>query len=107
MHRYAKHTSVTQIPLELEPLANPTHESALRAAYGRLEISRSLTLEQAMRDTAYAIGIRNLAEAMARRGTSGYTTNGTPTTVEPAEGMDTLLAHRTGFHYPANAKGDR
>jgi len=67
MPRHANNTSVMQIPLELESLANPTHESALRAAFRRLEISRSLTLEQAMHDAAYAIGIRNLAEAMARR----------------------------------------
>ena len=60
-------TSDKQLPLPLEPLANPTHEFALRTAYRRLEISRSLSLEQAMRDAAYAIGIRNLAEAMARR----------------------------------------
>ncbi len=67
MPRHGKYTSVMQIPLELEPLANPTQGSTLRAAFKRLEISRSLTLEQAMHDTAYAIGIRNLAEAMARR----------------------------------------
>ena len=67
MRRYAKSTSVMQIPLDLGPLVNPTHEATLRAAYRRLDISRSLTLEQAMHDTLYAIGIRNLAEAMERR----------------------------------------
>jgi hypothetical protein len=67
MPRYGHHASAQQIPLELDPLTDPTQESTLRAAFGRLEISRRLTLEQAMHDTAYAIGIRNLAEAMARR----------------------------------------
>jgi hypothetical protein len=67
MPRHRQYTSAQQIPLELDPLTNPTQESILRAAFERLKISRRLTLEQAMRDTAYAIGIRNLAEAMMRR----------------------------------------
>jgi hypothetical protein len=66
MARRTKCSSDKQLPLPLESLANPTHETALRMAYRRLKISRSLSLEQAMRDTAYAIGIRNLAEAMGR-----------------------------------------
>ncbi len=45
----------------------PTIESALRAAYERLELSRLLTFEQAMSDPVYATGIRSLAEAIARR----------------------------------------
>jgi len=67
MPRHGQYASVMQIPLELDPPTSPTQESTLRAAFSRLEISRSLTLDQAMHDTAYAIGIRNLAEAMARR----------------------------------------
>jgi hypothetical protein len=56
-----------QLPLALESAASDA-EAALRAAYRRLAISRSLSYEQAMSDRAYEIGIRNLAEAIARRG---------------------------------------
>jgi hypothetical protein len=59
--------AAAQIPLGLEPAADPASESALRAAYRRLELSRRLAFEQALSDRAYAIGIRNLAEATARR----------------------------------------
>ena len=56
-----------QLPLAFEALATPGTESALRAAYRRLAISRWLSYEQAMSQRAYEIGIRNLAEAIARR----------------------------------------
>jgi hypothetical protein len=59
--------AVPQIPLGLEPTASPRSESALRAAFHSLDISRRLTFEEAMADTAYAICIRNLAEATAKR----------------------------------------
>jgi hypothetical protein len=56
-----------QLALGLEPAGNPRSEAALRAAYRRVDISRRLSYEQAMSRTACAIGIRNLAEAIARR----------------------------------------
>lgn len=56
-----------QLALAFESAAGPEAESALRAAYRRLAISRSLSYEQAMSERAYEIGIRNLAEAIARR----------------------------------------
>ena len=56
-----------QLPLAFEAVAPPGTESALRAAYRRLAISRRLSYEQAMSQRAYEIGIRNLAEAIARR----------------------------------------
>lgn len=65
--RFAHRTIPGQLPLALEPGARPCSESALRAAYRRLAISRRLSYEQAMSSRAYAIGIRNLAEAIARR----------------------------------------
>ena len=67
MTRIAQQDPARQIPLGLEPLANPATEAAQRAAFKRLEISRRLTFEEAVSDAAYAIGIRNLAEAIARR----------------------------------------
>ena len=57
-----------QLPLAFESAAASTAEPALRAAYRRLAISRRLSYEQAMSHRAYEIGIRNLAEAIARRG---------------------------------------
>jgi hypothetical protein len=76
MHRHAQQLSGKQIPLNLEPTANPASESALRAAYKRMKLSRYLGFEQVMSNRALAIGIRNLADAIARRGTAGSTTNG-------------------------------
>ena len=67
MQRLAPSSVIAQMPLGLEPTVNPASEAALRAAYRRLDISRRLTFEQAMSDVAYAIGIRNLADAIARR----------------------------------------
>jgi hypothetical protein len=61
-----RHAPPAQLPLALESAASGT-EAGLRAAYRRLAISRSLSYEQAMSDRAYEIGIRNLAEAIARR----------------------------------------
>jgi hypothetical protein len=60
------HGPFGQLPLALESAASSA-EAGLRAAYRRLAISRSLSYEQAMSQRAYEIGIRNLAEAIARR----------------------------------------
>ena len=57
-----------QISLAFNPTASPDSASVLRSAYTRLELSRRLSFEQAMSNHAYAIGVRNLADAMARRG---------------------------------------
>ena len=71
MHRRALLAAAGQLPLDLCPTADLAKESALRAAYMGLDLSRHLTFEQVMADPAYAIGIRNLAEAMARRRNRG------------------------------------
>jgi hypothetical protein len=57
-----------QIPLAFNPMASLDSTSVLRSAYTRLELSRRLSFEQVMSNRAYAIGVRNLADAMARRG---------------------------------------
>jgi hypothetical protein len=62
--------SAKQIPLALIPLVKPDATSGLLSAYTRLELSRRLSFEQVMSNRAYAIGVRNLADAMARRGAS-------------------------------------
>jgi hypothetical protein len=107
MRRHTQFDTRQQIPLPLGRMEIPASESALLKAYRRLEFSRRLSFEQVMSDPSYAIGVRNLADAIARRRTSGYAMNGTPTNAKPADDMDTPLAHRTEFHYSANAKGDR
>ena len=68
MHRHAQRVFEKQIPLNLEPTANPTGELTLRAAYKLMELSRYLHFEQVMSNPALAIGTRNLADAIARRG---------------------------------------
>jgi hypothetical protein len=65
--RCSRHGLSGQLPLAFETAAGSEADSALRAAYRRLAISRSLSYEQAMSLRAYEIGIRNLAEATARR----------------------------------------
>jgi hypothetical protein len=59
--------SAKQIPLAFNPMAGVDSMSVLRTAYTRLELSRRLSFEQVMSNRAYAIGVRNLADAMARR----------------------------------------
>ncbi len=67
MHRRIQHIATTQIPLDLEPSADTSAESALRDAYERLRLARNFSFEEAMSEPVYAIGVRNLAEAIARR----------------------------------------
>jgi hypothetical protein len=67
MRRHAQSGSDKQIPLALHLLAGPESTSVLRTAYTRLELSRRLTFEQVMSNRAYAIGVRNLADAIVRR----------------------------------------
>jgi hypothetical protein len=67
MARLAIPERTPQIPLGLEPVALPSSEAALRAAYKRLGFSRRYTFEQAMQDRAFSICIRNFAEATALR----------------------------------------
>lgn len=67
MHRHTRHVAEMQIPLDLEPTVNAGSESALRAAYQRLRLSRKFSFERAMSNRALAIGIHNLADAIARR----------------------------------------
>lgn len=50
-----------QIPLPLETEDQPRAEGALRRAYRGLQISRRVSFEEAMSDTALAICLRNLA----------------------------------------------
>ena len=67
MARKALSSAARQIPLPLDPSEGPQPESALRREYQRMQISRRLTFEQVMANSALAICIRNLAEAAARR----------------------------------------
>jgi len=67
MHIRKQHATARQIPLDLDPAAHLARESRLRAAYARLQLSARLSFEQMMSHPVYAIGIRNLADAAARR----------------------------------------
>ena len=67
MRRHAQSGSAQQIPLAFYTMPAPEGMSALRRAYTRLELSRRLSFEQAMANRTYAIGVRNLADAIARR----------------------------------------
>jgi hypothetical protein len=67
MRRHTQFGSEKQISLPFNPTADFEDRSVLRAAYTRLELSRHLTFEQVMSNHAYAIGVRNLADAIARR----------------------------------------
>lgn len=67
MQRQAQQLFAKQIPLDLEPMTAVSAESALRDAFERLQLSRNFSFEQVMSAPACAIGLRNLAEAIARR----------------------------------------
>jgi hypothetical protein len=61
--------SADQMTLPLSPTPiDPASESALRAAFKRLALARRMSFEEAIARPALAIGIRNLAEASAKRG---------------------------------------
>ena len=72
--------SAKQIPLAFNPIASLDNTWVLRTAYTRLELSRRLSFEQVMSNRAYAIGVRNLADAIARRGACG---NATKKAIQP------------------------
>jgi hypothetical protein len=86
MRHHNQSGSWQQLPLALNLNANLESMSVLRAAYSRLSLSRRFTFEQVMSDRALAIGIRHLADAIARRQASGNPAESTPTTNEIAEG---------------------
>jgi len=67
MHHHAQSGSGKQIPLAFNPMGTLDSPSVLHTAYTRLELSRRLSFEQVMSNRAYAIGVRNLADAIARR----------------------------------------
>lgn len=77
MARLALISQNSQIPLALESVDSLQAESALRSEYRRMQISRRLTFEQVMSETALAICIRNLAEAAARRRSQEHPPRGT------------------------------
>jgi hypothetical protein len=66
MYPQAQHVSNNQHQLAFNLDSFHASHSPLRAAYERLQLSRQLTLEQAMSIPIFAIGIWNLAEAMTR-----------------------------------------
>ena len=68
MRHHAQSGSAKQIPLAFSLMGSPAPKSVLHAAYERLELSRRLSFEQVMANRVYAIGVRNLADAIARRG---------------------------------------
>jgi hypothetical protein len=85
MRRHTQFDSRNQIPLALGSMEMPTSASALLEAYRQLEFSRHVSFEQVTADPAHATGVRNLADAIARRGIFNYTTNGTRTNIRPAQ----------------------
>jgi hypothetical protein len=91
MHRHNQSGSRKQLPLAFDLMASPESTPVLRMAYRRLELSRRLTFEQVMSNRALAIGVRNLADAIARRGSSGNSAKSTPNTDEIAEDLDLVL----------------
>jgi hypothetical protein len=75
--RHRTHSaSEKQIPLAFNPAASLDGKSVLHLAYTRLQLSRRLSFEQVMSDRACAIGVRNLADAIVRRGSSAVSSKG-------------------------------
>jgi len=57
-----------QIRLAFNPIAAPQRRSVVCLAYGRLELSRHLGFDPVMAKRVIAIGVRNMADAIALRG---------------------------------------
>ena len=106
MRRHTQSGWRKQIPLAFDPVVNPASESALRAAYERLEFSRRLSFEQAMSIRAFAIVIRNMADAIARRRTSSNATSSAPTTSELADDTFASLSLQPESYYFDADQGD-
>ena len=66
MNRHVEQVSERQHQLALDSISSGASHAPLRTAYARLQMSRQLTFEQAMSIPVFAIGIRNLADAMTR-----------------------------------------
>ena len=107
MRRHNQSGSWKQLPLAFNPMTNPASASVLRAAYSRLRLSRRLSFEQVMSDRALAIGVRNLAGAIAHRGASGNPAKSTPATNEIAKDVAPVLELRPETNYSGAGKGDR
>jgi hypothetical protein len=107
MRHHTQSGSGKQIPLALNLMASPEITSVLRTAYTRLELSRRLSFEQVMADRVYAIGVRNLADAIVRRKAPGNSTKGTPTTSKIGKAMDPVPEFRPEINYSGAEKGDR
>lgn len=107
MHRHIRSGSGKQIPLALNLMANPESKSVLHTAYRRLELSRHLSFEQVMSNRVYAIGLRNLADAIVRRGACGNSAKSTPTADAVAKDMDPLSSLGPEIHYSGAEKEDR
>jgi hypothetical protein len=104
MRHHTQSGSGKQIPLAFNPMASLDSKSVLRTAYTRLKLSRRLSFEQAMSNRACAIGVRNLADAIARRGASGNSTKSNSTANAIAKNMDPLLDLRPAIDYSGAEK---
>jgi hypothetical protein len=107
MRHYTQSGSGKQIPLAFNPMASLDSASELRRAYTRLELSRRLTFEQVMANRVYAIGVRNLADAIVRRATCGNSTKSTPTANAIAKDTDPWLGLRPEINCSGAEKGGR
>jgi hypothetical protein len=76
MRHRTQSASGKQIPLAFNPAASLDCKSVLHLAYTRLQLSRRLSFEQVMSDRACAIGVRNLADAIVRRGSFAVSSRG-------------------------------
>jgi len=76
MRHRTQSASEKQIPLAFNPAASLDSKSVLHLAYARLQLSRRLSFEQVMSDRACAIGVRNLADAIVRRGGCAVSSKG-------------------------------
>ena len=94
MHRHNQSGSWMQLPLAFNSNASPEGMSALRAAYCQLKLSRHMTFEEVMSDRALEIGIRHVAEAIARRQAPATPAKGAPVITENAKGADAMFGPR-------------
>ena len=107
MHRHTQSGSGKQMPLALDLTANPDSRSILRDAYRRLELSRRLSFEQVMSNRAYAIGVRNLADAIGRLESCANSSQARPATKASAKDTHRLPSPGLAIDYYGAEKGGR
>ncbi len=97
MRHHTLSGSGKQVSLAISPMAIAERGFPLHLAYGRLEPWRQPNFEQVMAKRVIAIGVRNMADAITRRGCCGKTEHEHPRSDATSMHADPRTESRTGI----------